>query len=218
MSADDICDQIRVGAKWLTVHQCLRDEHLPSASRCHLGMERATPPSRRSSSWRSCWQFVVTSECRLPHELVCCRKSAHEVEVEIRTFAFKFIKEEFLDTQAPSSILGTGPRASLGILGHPHAQYIEVKIMPSVVYCNNTVLAQKIQISRQKNQFFFQKIWSYEYSAWWELRFDTSYIVKSWTLFNCIMNPQIRPLCVGERLAWWGVCVHVSKLSSVNTD
>ena len=97
MSADDICDQIRVGAKWLTVHQCLRDEHLPSASRCHLGMERATPPSRRSSSWRSCWQFVVTSECRLPHELVCCRKSAHEVEVEIRTFAFKFIKEEFLD-------------------------------------------------------------------------------------------------------------------------
>ena len=98
---------------------------------------------------------------------------------------------------ASSGTYGTGPRASSGILGHPHAQYIEVKIMPSVVYCNNTVLAQKIQISRQKNQFFFQKIWSYEYSAWWELRFDTSYIVKSWTLFNCIMNPQIRPLCDG---------------------
>ena len=60
--------------------------------------------------------------------------------------------------QAPSSILGTGPRASLGILGHPHAQYIEVKIMPSVVYCNNTVLAPKIQISRQKNQFFSKNL------------------------------------------------------------
>ena len=58
---------------------------------------------------------------------------------------------------ASSGTLGTGPRASSGILGHPHAQYIEVKIMPSVVYCNNTVLAQKIQISRQKNQFFFSK-------------------------------------------------------------